>query len=1175
MDQSYSDSDLCMSPTQILERLQVLRQLQLMQRGKLQKQRLQYQETSENSSGFTEIVSHFSSSTSSNLFRSLLQSPREDPDNVSQVSNDISRKVNEQDLVEGISILNLSQESEFIIKSPNSARSHGSTKQDNLPSGQLEFARVEKKSPAKKQIELDEMPILTPKKDFEALIIEKLKNELAVPEPKHSVTENKPNTQKRTFLKRGEGMARFGLRKKDLVIQNTKSLPWKSQNFKSKMTESPKRTQIEKKDIPVTVQEPKVSPIINRNIALNRPEIKENQKSLPQENNSQKSENTSSTTPEIYLNQPNKKIIEMPKGKHPLMTNKGKTWAAVLTKEQNDFLTQLKQSDYYKNFASPAKSTISEVSCDENLSKLTQEREVAEQNMFELLENKVSHESFDLESSFFSRFFRKNNLECSGESTPLIMQKCLAANPNLLHIVSDLKQRKKNFSQSEMETCQSEYTECCSDACSSVSSCCSCQTVEHPQTPQSCIYNKKESIPKKTKLIKRKETEKEDSDKCQIDTVTENDVMKANIVEMNTKLINTSELLKERLHELEDEIETFRKENANLAKLREEIDSERQKFYEEKKEFEQKFNEEKVLSEYYLAEEREKITKQKQMYERYVREMRGKLSKKDRDEVINLKKEVENLKEEIRVKDAKSTSTIARLRNQIKIMEKEKKDMTTEIEKLKKENRRIQHSNDITRRLTNMKYLAEINKKLANVTSKESRSTVDVDSDAKYKAFEIDRQSRSKKKENTIKGAMRPRAKSVPNLKVTSRYAKYFSQKDSVSQMEQNGLVNIERLSATGASDNDEIDDLEEDKDVSISEEESIHSRINSENGEENNLEKLYMETFRSVSPKSNISNGSSIRNHSEHVGANDFFLRQSNSRSNSIRSSKSPTQELYGHNSSRSSKSPVSILSNRLSNQSPINSYRSTDHVSNLSAGSNHSHRSKSPISSNHSYSSQNLKSSTVIHNDQYRDRLLIVSPEPFSKSSLTKSNLNPTEIRKSDGSKELRFPNGNVKLISADGKYSKFIYYNGDVKENFYSEGRIKYFYAQTKTYHTTHPDGLEVLEFPDGQVEKRYKDGSTEIRLPNGSVRYFDPKNEHVREEWRFPDGATLTVSASGEQRIVFANGQVEVHASDHKRREFPDGTVKLVYNDGTSETRYASGRVRIKDKHGNLIMDSASG
>lgn len=73
---------------------------------------------------------------------------------------------------------------------------------------------------------------------------------------------------------------------------------------------------------------------------------------------------------------------------------------------------------------------------------------------------------------------------------------------------------------------------------------------------------------------------------------------------------------------------------------------------------------------------------------------------------------------------------------------------------------------------------------------------------------------------------------------------------------------------------------------------------------------------------------------------------------------------------------------------------------------------------------------------------------------------------------------------------------------------------------------------LYFFSGQVEKRYKDGSSEVRLPNGSIRYHDPKNEHVREEWRFPDGAALTVSANGEQRIAFSNGQIEVHAKDHK-------------------------------------------
>jgi centromere protein J len=30
--------------------------------------------------------------------------------------------------------------------------------------------------------------------------------------------------------------------------------------------------------------------------------------------------------------------------------------------------------------------------------------------------------------------------------------------------------------------------------------------------------------------------------------------------------------------------------------------------------------------------------------------------------------------------------------------------------------------------------------------------------------------------------------------------------------------------------------------------------------------------------------------------------------------------------------------------------------------------------------------------------------------------------------------------------------------------------------------------------------------------------------------------------------------------------------MVYPDGIQETRYANGRIRVKDKHGNLIMDS---
>ncbi|CAK1541652.1 unnamed protein product [Leptosia nina] len=1140
MDYSYSDSDVSLSPSQILEKLEMLRQLQLKQRGKLLKQRLDYQNTPENSSNNTELVSHFSNSTSYNTFKSLLLTSSDKSEAGVKNSDITPRSIpytiqgkNLQNVMDGISILNLSHESN-ISSSPISNRNV--TRQS--PQRALEEDHNGAEIIQKKQLSLDEMPILSPKKNFEQLVIETLKND-----PPEGIAKPKAvYKKKRTFLRKGEGMSRFGISKNNLIIQNTKSLPWRKKSENTKKTEY--------SSIPVKSKEKLQTPQVvleTKKVAF-KPEFhevdkKDHNKPEPIIENPQlfnevsKSSNLISSAScnqnDIQSNVDKFKANQNLKHMHPIFNNKGKTWAAVLTKEQDDFLRQLKQSDYYKNFPSPSKSINSDISSCDSLSKVTHHKEIAEQNLFDLIESKVSRDSFHINNSFFNKFLRQK--EYSGESTPLVMQKCIAANPNLMHIGPELHHKnRKEILCSEDETCISECTDC--SECCSVSTCCSCQTVS-------------QVIEENNRKFVNKDIKEQKINECQNDTANgaDTETATANIVEMNEKLIATSDLLKERLRELEDEIETFRKENANINKMREEIDTERQKFYEEKSAFEQKFNEEKILSEYYLAEEKEKLIKQKQTYERYVREIRGRLNKKEKDEVLNLKKEISDLKNEIKAKDAKSTSTIARLRNQLKIMEKDKQNLENEVEKLKKENKRIQHSNDVTRRLTNIKYLEQINKKLSDVASRDTRSKVDSNPNIKYKAFEIERQSRLKKTTG-----IRTRAKSVPNLNVTSKYAKYFSQKDSLSDKEKNYLVQSHTYVSDNDTDNESIKNSECPTNI---------DEIFSED-ENNYLEKIYNERFKSSSPSSkrssgNMSDSSNLKN--THEDTNGFFIQKSNSVS-SIKKSLSPNHITNSClNISKSSPIVEDANRNYSSHSNSIKDQRSQTY-----------RRSKSPISILSNYSSSSQKPMTVIHND---DRML-PSPEPTSSRSIEKTSLTPIEIKKPNGSRELKYPNGNVKVISADGKYSKFIYYNGDIKENFYDEGRVKYFYAESKTYHTTHPDGLEILEFPDGQVEKRYKDGSSEIRLPNGMVRYFDPKNDVVREDWRYPDGTSLTVSANGEQRIQFPNGQIEVHAADHKRREFPDGTVKLVYNDGTSETRYASGRIRIKDKHGNLIMDSSS-
>lgn len=1068
MDPPCADNSVSMSPSKILDRLQALRQLQILQRGKLQKHRLKYQDSPETSSSITEVVSHFSNSTSYNTFRSSLESSHEYND-VTPRSNTshISQKVKDHDLFEGFSVLNLSQESEFLVHSPITTKRTISAPSTSESIGvNISSRSGEPKPVIKKQIALDDMPILSPKQDFEALVIDKLKNYVKPKciSPKRDKEECTQN--KKPFLKRGEGMARFGLKKKSLVIENTKSLPWRRKNLTTKVTHTPKKVKQsasdDKVDMQITVNESKEPLEISQIIPpLHKPlTVKEKPKQLvPQCCTIENSVDSSSC--EMH-NKP-QKGIQFLKEKHPLQNQKGRTWAAVLTKEQDDFLRQLKQSDYYKNFVSPAKSIISDASGDENLYKLRQEREHAEQNMFELLENKVGRDSFNLENSFISKFL-KRNLEYSGESTPLVMQKCLANNPALMHLFPDIHHQKDD-TQSDAGTCNSQYTDC-SDDCSSVSCCCSCNTVEENHSPlKPILKNKKEDIQKGDNAKRKEADQGKRNNDCQDDTVTADDTMNANMADMNAKLVATSELLKERLHELEDEIAKFKTDNANLAKMREEIDLERQKFYEEKSAFEQKYNEEKVLSEYYLAEEKEKLTKQKQQYERYVREMRGRLNKKEKDEVTNLKKEISDLKEEIRIKDAKSTSTIARLRNQNKIMEKEKDNLQKEVEKLKKENRRIQHSNEVTRRLTNLKYLEQINKKLTNM-SKTTQSEVGVDSNVKYKAYEIERQSRSRRIEPVAKGlsVVRPRAKSVPNLKVTSRYAKYFSQRDAVSQFEKNDMTNCDVIGANSDDDsefNQNNIDLEVDDSKFIQNNDSL-----SNNDEDNNIERIYLERFQSGerlqsgSSKSN-SNRSSLSNNDKNSfkdNPDPYFIRKSLSDSKESVSSNhlSPHYQSVGSNNS---KSPISILSNRSGRKSPN---LAKDNLNYSKESNNCQGRSRSPVSILSKFSGSQ-RSGTVINQD-YRDKLSL-TPEPStSKTSLTKTSLNPTEINKPDGSKELKFPNGNVKYISADGKYTKFVYYNGDVKENFFNEGRIKYFYSDAKTYHTTHADGLEVLEFPE---------------------------------------------------------------------------------------------------------------
>ncbi|XP_026197405.1 uncharacterized protein si:ch211-140l13.3 [Anabas testudineus] len=155
----------------------------------------------------------------------------------------------------------------------------------------------------------------------------------------------------------------------------------------------------------------------------------------------------------------------------------------------------------------------------------------------------------------------------------------------------------------------------------------------------------------------------------------------------------------------------------------------------------------------------------------------------------------------------------------------------------------------------------------------------------------------------------------------------------------------------------------------------------------------------------------------------------------------------------------------------------------------------------------------------------------------------------------------NGTRKVISADQKTRTVTFFNGDIK-HILQDGKVVYYYAGSQTTHTTYPSGLEVLHFPNKQIEKRHPGGKREILFPDQTIKYLEPDGS---EKTIFPDGTIVHLSPSGEKIVDFPSGQKEIHTSQYKRREYPDGRVKTIYPNGRQETKYASGRVHIREKN----------
>lgn len=234
---------------------------------------------------------------------------------------------------------------------------------------------------------------------------------------------------------------------------------------------------------------------------------------------------------------------------------------------------------------------------------------------------------------------------------------------------------------------------------------------------------------------------------------------------------------------------------------------------------------------------------------RYVKDLQNKPSKKEREEISALKTEVAALQETLKMKETKNGMTQARLRNQIKNLEKENAALKAEIEKLNRQNAKLVVNQRLSRKPSDTKMLHEINKNLTKLAqeqlSKHSIVSNQVESCSDDEAIECNKKSKNHRSRHRA----RHKSESYSEDEINK------SDKRSKSESHRKSQEVIKNISKS--------DDKENDKNITNSKEKSATDSI---------IEEIYDRTFKTATYElgQRLSNNSLEENKKN--GKDDYF---------------------------------------------------------------------------------------------------------------------------------------------------------------------------------------------------------------------------------------------------------------------------------------------------------------
>ncbi|KAK2580982.1 hypothetical protein KPH14_006042 [Odynerus spinipes] len=971
--------------------------------------------------------------------------------------------------------------------------------------------------PVDKNILIDDVPVPSSKKDFPTLLEEKLKECKTM--PNRVVHEKIQNSVKRPFLKKGQGLARFKMTQTSKTspantkFSNTslssKQITNKQINFKNSKNDNVKNENISKSSRNV----PSKKCVATTNVVQRQLSLKN--VPPPQKACSERTETTLANIQSNIIELNNTdidlkieremeevRIFELleEKAENSSLCSTSSTVVAFL-QQSTPFKVRQKIRNTKDNLCSPIQQNIMQKASPRRLqligSQSTSVNPKSESCINSFWESMSTNNP--IESTENMQVLKKQNtcnvLLTSKESDQMSIQNhvehvydetnhdiqtsiCSSEVDVSLHVRFSEYNEYKTISLSDTSSVSSEslsqkdyddekaWSDCSELPDSDIED----QLTKHEKSKTSETRDNKINFISKIKHgkvmyhnEKNQDQENYDFTDTYMDKIMEEDTDK-NEIDEKQETIFKSELLKNRLLELEKEIDIFRKESAALSLQRKKLEADRCRFLKEMKEKELIIEGNKKRMEDRMQEEKRKLAREKAALESRLRDSQEKAhqNKLERQQIQDLKQQLEELQSELKSKESRWNAAQARHRSQMRILKLENIKLKEEVEQLRSTKKYNPKSTKKIGPFSNTKALHQINKQLSEETKEIIKNDSSSEDDDKLL--------------KTMLGA------------INSEHE--YKEKDC------------------------KIDDHNR-------EDQNHNNKSNT-----TNIAKQYEQCMQNIIRKRNLY---------------EDLLKDAASHSTEV--------------------SSIIKKSNKPKCQKD-------DQVKNQNKGESDSIKMQFDKDT---YSEKNngIRSNHEINNDSTKtpQKLPLTSISPnYTKEHKTNEQVQCT--KHPDGCIEFWYPNGNVKKIFPDEGVTKMLYYNGDVRET-QKDGRVKYFYASTRTWHTTMPDGFEILEFQNGQVERRSQNGVVEISFPDGSVQIIQSDGS---EKWVLPDGTIAETFANGEKVVILPNGQREVHTESHKRREYPDGTVKLIYPDGIQETRYSNGRIRLKDRDGNLLMDS---